>query len=236
MNLRNFDCIILSLSGGKDSQAMLTIMDALAHTQAAHSNLLPIHIDTGNEWPETLPHVKMLTRKYSLRLKVLYPLRPIPDEIARRGKWPSAACRYCTSACKRDPYDKFIRTLPNKRILHVTGERKEESRNRSTLPERETETRLVTHKRSVEHWRPMLDFSEDDIFAINARSNLPQHPAYYYGLTRMSCMFCVLARHNELRIAAERHPAIAERFLELEKTIEHKFTEKNSLQTILMRN
>jgi 3'-phosphoadenosine 5'-phosphosulfate sulfotransferase (PAPS reductase)/FAD synthetase len=234
MNLRNYDCIILSLSGGKDSQAMLAIMNALAHVQAVHSNLLPIHIDTGNEWPETLPHVELLTHNYGLRLEILKPLRPIPDEIARRGKWPSPTCRYCTSACKRDPYDKFIRTLPNERILHVTGERKEESRNRSTLPEHEIETRLVTHKRSVEHWRPMLDFSEDDIFAITARSSLPLHPAYHYGLTRMACMFCVLARASELRIAAKHHPAIAERFLQLEKSINHKFTNNKSLRTILL--
>lgn len=233
MNLRPYDTIVLSLSGGKDSQAMLAIIAALAIVQGVHSKLKPIHIDTGNEWPESQPHCEMMVAAAGLSLTTIKPLRPMLDEIKRRARWPCASIRYCTSSCKRDPYDKFIRTLNPGRILHVTGERAEESSNRAELPQREIETRLTTQKRTVTRWRPLFEFSEDDVFEIIRHSGLPPHPVYGYGLPRMSCMFCVLARDKDLRISAERHPAIAQAFVALEKSIGHTFKRKKSLEAIL---
>ena len=236
MNLRDYDQIILNLSGGKDSQAMLLIVAAVADVLDIKDRLTPIHIDTGNEWPESGPHCRRMTQALALDLTIVKPLRTMPQEITRRGRWPTAACRSCVAVCKRDPVDKFIRTQPDGRILNVTGERCNESKKRETLVECETETRLVTRKRQVTRWRPLLDYSIKDVLAIIAASTVPPNPVYSYGLSRVGCMFCPLARHKELRLAAEHHPKRASEMLAIEKQIGYRFTTKKTLASILLRD
>ena len=233
MNLRPFDKILLSLSGGKDSQAMLTMVHGLATTQAVGDRLTAIHIDTGGEWPESLPHCEALTAAFAVPLTIIHPNRPIPQEVAKRGKWPAAACRFCTANCKRDAYEKFIRSLPQSKLLHITGERKEESRHRAYLPELATEERIHTRLRHVTRWRPMLPFTEQDIWAIINGSGLPHHAAYDYGCARVSCALCVLAPEHDLRIGAEHNPERAESYLKLERDMNHNFTVRKRLSSIL---
>lgn len=233
MDLKKFDKILLSISGGKDSQAMLTLITAQAAAQGVHDRLMAIHIDTGGEWPESQPHCKYLSGIFQIPLKIITPTRTIAEEVIRRGAWPSALCRFCTSYAKRDPYEKFIRSLSSQKILHITGERKEESRHRSKLEEIANEERVHTKLRCVTRWRPMLKYNQSDIWAIIRESKLASHAAYDYGCDRVSCSLCVLAPQKDLIIGAKHNREQAENYLKIEKDIGSNFRHVKSLSEIL---
>ncbi len=121
INLHDFSAISISISGGKDSQTILGVVMGEVLRQQYTGKVIAIHADTGAEWPESLPHCRMLCQHYRINLHVAVPHRALPDHIERRcrmmavqeprGKpgWPSPAQRYCTSDCKRNPIDKVIR-------------------------------------------------------------------------------------------------------------------------------
>lgn len=54
ISLVDYDCIVISSSGGKDSQAMLAHVHAQAVLQGVEDRLVVVHADLGDmEWPGT---------------------------------------------------------------------------------------------------------------------------------------------------------------------------------------
>ncbi len=43
-------------------------------------------------------------------------------------------------------------------------------------------------------WRPVIDWSEKDIWTIIRRHGVKAHPCYYAGWNRCSCMMCVFSQ------------------------------------------
>ncbi|HPC91824.1 MAG TPA: phosphoadenosine phosphosulfate reductase family protein [Myxococcota bacterium] len=122
----------LSISGGKDSQA---IAMRLAHI--AHGCL---HMDLGRaEWPQTPAFVERIAKEAGLPLHVIRRHQgDLVQEIGERmaklhgtGKpfWPSAAQRYCTADHKRSQADKFFRH--HDLVISIEGIRADESPKRA---------------------------------------------------------------------------------------------------------
>lgn len=239
MDLTLYDHIIVSLSGGKDSHAMLWWAYGEALCQGVQDRLIAIHADTGAEWKQTRDHCRYLCDNLTVRLTVATPFRPLPEHIEKRGMWPSAACRYCTSDCKRAAIDKVIRWMnpasEDRTILILTGERREESPKRSKLRPIEAHERLSTRKRKVISWRPMLDAKVERIWELIEESGLRRHPAYDFGNDRLSCAMCVLASENDIRNGARFHPELAETYLRMERDMKHTFRSGRSLADILRK-
>lgn len=114
--------LIISISGGKDGQAMLrALMDAARRPDwPGAAPLCTIHAHLGRaEWKESLPHCQRISDEAGLPLVVVQ--RPQGDlvqeiedrmhKLAGEGKphWPSSEQRYCTSDQKRGPIDKVLR-------------------------------------------------------------------------------------------------------------------------------
>ena len=259
--LSNFSDIIISISGGKDSQMILGVMMDRIKAQGYAGSVRAIHADTGAEWPQSLPHCEMLCDHYGIPLDVAIPFRALPEHMERRcgivkqwnidheakilagdekkrAGWASSACRYCTSDCKRAPIDKVVRgAFPARStgssILSVTGERRQESAHREKLPELEPHKRLTAGSRVVTMYRPILDYTLDQVWAHIASTGLPRHVAYDKGNKRLSCAICVLASDDDIRNGAAECPDLAEHYLRIER--EYGFTMKNgkSLAQIL---
>ena len=142
LDLRQFDKIFISVSGGKDSHAMLFLVRDLADRQGVpREKLLAMYADTGMEWHNAPAHVETLCKAAGVELKIVYPVRSMFEKVRFRssrtcGKnpFPSQFCRWCTSEQKKNPMDKIINKFSGK-LLKVTGERWEESVARSELPE-----------------------------------------------------------------------------------------------------
>lgn len=167
----------ISVSGGKDSQAMLnTLLDArvelgwFGHTEIVHADLGRM------EWPQTAAHVERLAEEAGLPLVVV---RRAKGDLVQRIEerletvstldgsrpakpfWPSPAQRYCTSDMKRDPIAKHLRTHGrNVVIVSAIGMRADESPARAKRP-----TLSVCRRLSSKYLR---DMSPDHALAAQA--------------------------------------------------------------------
>ena len=47
------------------------------------------------------------------------------------------------------------------------------------------------------------------------------HPAYAMGMSRLSCVFCIMASRADLRTAARLQPALYAHYADLERRIGH---------------
>lgn len=228
LDLRQFDKILISISGGKDSHAMLWLVRDLADRQGVpREKLLAIYADTGMEWHNAGAHVQRLCKAAGVELATVYPVRPMIekidfriDRIKKMGKnqagFPTSNCRYCTSAQKVAPMDKLTRRFTGK-LLKVTGERWAESKARSTyITEFVSIQRLNSRERQVFGWRPMLAFSEADIWVLMRDTGVPRHVCYEMGCGRLGCAGCIFSKDHELRIEMRENPAIFEALDRLE--------------------
>ena len=133
----------ISVSGGKDSQAMLSV---LAGIEARRKQI--VHADLGRaEWPQTPDFVDKLSADSGIGLNVVRRVRgdlvsrieqrldsvsSIDGSTPAKPFWPSAMQRYCTSDMKRGPIQKQQRSLgKGELIVSCVGMRAEESKARA---------------------------------------------------------------------------------------------------------
>ncbi|XCH78293.1 MAG: phosphoadenosine phosphosulfate reductase family protein [Candidatus Dehalobacter alkaniphilus] len=81
------------------------------------------------------------------------------------------------------------------KILIVSGERRGESAGRAKYNEMEIHRTNATAKakRLVHQWRPVIDYSERDVWEVIKRHNVRPHPCYSAGWNRCSCMMCIFS-------------------------------------------
>lgn len=118
--LKNGAALAISISGGKDSQAMLIALTRLYQPSGWTGPLFAIHAHLGRaEWPQSLGMCQKMADDAGIPLTVV--ARPQGDlvqeiedrkeKLAGTGKpfWPDAKNRYCTSDQKRTQIDKVLR-------------------------------------------------------------------------------------------------------------------------------
>jgi 3'-phosphoadenosine 5'-phosphosulfate sulfotransferase (PAPS reductase)/FAD synthetase len=143
-------------------------------------------------------------------------------------RWCSAYLKIdvCTAAINNQ--DRFR----NKRTLVITGERAEESPGRARYSEFEP------HKadnrdgkkvvRWVDQWRPVHQWSEQEVWDLIERYRVNPHPAYRLGWGRVSCATCIFGSPNQwasiLEIDPEKVSGIAVYEARFDKTINRKLS------------
>lgn len=234
LDLRQFDKIFISVSGGKDSHAMLFLVRDLADRQGVpREKLLAMYADTGMEWHNAGSHVQALCRVAGVELVTVHPAMTLIERMKWQGKrfiergitrrdgsagcvmFPTPQCRYCTSKQKQEPMDKLTRRYSGK-LLKVTGERWAESKARSTYSEFVSVPRLNSRDRQVFGWRPMLAFKEADIWAMVRETGVQRHVCYDMGCNRLGCAGCIFSSDRDLRIEMRENPHIFEALDRLE--------------------
>jgi 3'-phosphoadenosine 5'-phosphosulfate sulfotransferase (PAPS reductase)/FAD synthetase len=241
--LNDYSLICVSSSAGKDSQAMLDVVCEHARAQGVLDRVVVMHADLGEaEWPGTLDLAAAQAARYGVRFETCRREQPLLEGIRARGRWPSAAQRYCTSSWKRDELNKLIRALTRElpatgrppKVLSLIGLRAQESRARACKPATVVNARVSNSLRHVDEHLPLLKWTIDDVWArirSSATADLV-HPAYAHGMSRLSCVFCVFAPKRELVVAARHNPALFARYLAAEGEMDHTFRQNLSLVDI----
>ena len=111
----------ISVSGGKDSDAMLRYLMQRRQQSSWPGEVHAVFCELGRiEWLGVTEHLKKLCAELSIPLITLYPNRPMIEEWQRRYDtilakqedkpfWSSASTRYCTDREKTQTSNKFFR-------------------------------------------------------------------------------------------------------------------------------
>ena len=130
---------------------------------------------------------------------------------------------------------KFEETMHDKKILIVSGERRGESAGRSKYNEIEghrTNAPTKAH-RIVHQWRPVIDYSEKDVWEVLKRHNVNPHPCYRAGWNRCSCAMCIFSTPKLFAGIKEIYPEEFEELKRDEKILGFTLDNKCDLETFV---
>jgi 3'-phosphoadenosine 5'-phosphosulfate sulfotransferase (PAPS reductase)/FAD synthetase len=257
-DLRQYRWILISTSGGKDSEIAAAETVRMAKLQGVPMDrLVTVHSDLGDEdeWPGTGTLAAEQSRLLGItRHEVVFRTVAGDDgakvqqsliaHIEARGMWPDNARRYCTSDMKRGPILVLMTRLAREAreqgwagpvpILNVMGLRAEESPARNKLAAFGRDERVSTKTtRTVDTWLPVHSWTTTEIWAEIKRLGLPYHWVYDAGMPRLSCRFCVLASKTALIRAAQLDPEGAWKRAFLEDKMGHTFRQGLSMLDII---
>ncbi|MFI5496607.1 phosphoadenosine phosphosulfate reductase family protein [Actinoplanes sp. NPDC051859] len=247
-HLHNYDEVIVNSSGGKDSLVTKAAIRRLAVAQGYPLHRVVVQYNRLGDrvtWPGTAdigPNAPQLLAAYGdqpgteqlvtqqcdrLGLTLFVTSNPTPgdllDRIAERGRFPDGGRRFCTSAEKRQPGQKFITARYQRlaldrpaRLLYVFGFRAAESAARAKKTPFVANAN-VNSRRTVDEWYPIHHYTDEQVWQTIHTEQLPYHWVYRAGMRRLSCSFCVLAGLDDLVLAAALRPDVAAEYLAIEQ-------------------
>lgn len=222
--------VAIGVSGGKDSQAaaiaMFDYLDKMHH----RGPRVLVHSDLGSvEWRDSLPVCEALAMALGCELIVV---RRKAGGLMQRWKrrhelaveryqllstvtlvpcWSTPDMRFCTSELKTHVIiAELKRRFKGQTVINVTGIRRAESakRARATVADCSIDGRIW-------NWRPILEWDTEEVFDSIRQRGLTPHPAYTsFGMSRVSCRFCIMSSLPDM-IAAANQPEAQDLYREM---------------------
>jgi len=190
------------------------------------------------EWSNTMLKRKLDTRGYYIVTGGNGPLNT-------RLKFPQVSAdlkvRWCSAYLKIDVCATAIRNQERfsrlrVRTLVISGERAEESPNRSRYAELEpdrADNRTGRVPRYVDRCRLVKNWTEKEVWEIIERFLVRAHPAYYIGWGRVSCKWCIFGNANQTCSANRLSPEQGQGIIQLEKQFNHTIKRNKSVADLI---
>jgi 3'-phosphoadenosine 5'-phosphosulfate sulfotransferase (PAPS reductase)/FAD synthetase len=231
--------VAIGVSGGKDSDACAIAVSRHLDQIGHKGPRLLVHSDLGRvEWKDSLPNCERLAERLGWELLVVR--RQAGDMLARWERrwqnnvsrygdlscvklilpWSTPSMRFCTSELKTAVIASALKKrFPQGEILNVTGIRRQESANRSKMPVSAPHAGLTRRAGAGVTWNAIIEWPVQDVVYAIHDVGLSLHEAYTkYGVSRVSCVFCIMSSEADLIASAlcedNREPYI--RMVELE--------------------
>jgi 3'-phosphoadenosine 5'-phosphosulfate sulfotransferase (PAPS reductase)/FAD synthetase len=196
--------IVVSVSGGKDSGA------ACLHLKELDLPYIAVFANTNWERESTLEYIRGELTRVIGAIKEVRGKYTLPELVKHKGMFPSRTRRFCTTELKVKPLAAFVRALDDD-VVNVVGIRAAESEARSKLAEWEWSDTF-----DCEVWRPLINWTEQDVIDIHHRHGLKPNPLYLLGASRVGCWPCIHARKSEIKFIADNDPARIDEIRQLE--------------------
>jgi 3'-phosphoadenosine 5'-phosphosulfate sulfotransferase (PAPS reductase)/FAD synthetase len=244
--LRSGATLVLSISGGKDSDAMSHYLLDLRASEGWTGEVVMLHADLGRaEWSQTPEYVRNFAQRKGVELHVVrHSYMDLIDRIWQRYHqdptrpcWPSSKIRYCTSDFKTSIAARFLRNhFPTGNVICALGFRKSESpaRKKRDAFSLRKDASAPTKGRFVYNWLPIHEWTEDDVWACIRQHGDIAHPAYHLpnANQRLSCALCVLASENDLLNGATHNPEVYREYCRIEAVTGYSFRQNFWLSDI----
>lgn len=197
--------VVASVSTGKDSTALSVW---LTRQGVEHDRFF---IDTGWEHEDTYKYLGELEGYLGpiARIKGQHTMESL---ILSRGMFPTGKIRFCTQELKFAPVLAYFeeRLDQGEDCINAVGVRAQESEDRALLSEWEHSFD------AAETWRPLLDWTEQEVIDLIRDANIPPNPLYLRGANRVGCYPCIRADKAAIRRAYESRISEIEK---LEQTV-----------------
>lgn len=217
---------IVGFSGGIDSQACARWV----LNRHAAKDVVLINSDAGgNEHPMTTEHIHW----YSANVHPVVMLTPIVGDMggiakAKRadlgwedsktmtfdmlatlkGRWPSSQAQFCTEYLKLLPQKRWItENVKGEKFVRYSGVRRDESKRR-------------TQTSCIEAWDdyfecglhcPLADWTKQMCFDYVKSHGEKVNPLYALGFSRVGCAPCINSNKSDIRMWAQRFPAMIDK-------------------------
>lgn len=215
----------VSISGGKDGQAMTNLLAQHPKRSTWTGAMLALHADLGRaEWKQTREVVEHIANFAGIPIEIVR--RPKGDLFQRIEQehdrkvgtgemfWPTSTMRYCTAELKRDQLVKRQRRL-GQVVVSAQGMRAEESPGRRRRPSisiegKGTAKRLKTmspaeallertgDERLILNWLPIQPLTLDEVWVACGTTSADLE-------RRRAIMRCALAERREDLVAEALH-------------------------------
>lgn len=230
--------IVVSFSGGKDSQACL--IEAV--NKYGKDKVEAVFCDTGWEHPDTYTHIDYVVKQLDVRLTVLKGNYDFVSLAEKKKRFPSTKARFCTEELKIKPMIDWVISQKDS-IIIIQGIRSGESSARAAM---EYECMYFKHyfqplangkkysyrKKEIIEWckkydasvlRPIKDWSAQQVIDCILNAGQKPNPLYYKGFARVGCFPCIMCRKNEILNIVKNEKDMFERLKNAEKTIGYSF-------------
>lgn len=140
--------------------------------------------------------------------------------------------RWCSGALKIDVCRASIinqERFADKTIVVLTGERREESPQRSRYEPTVEYLRSTKKGRSVFQHRPILGYTLTGVWRAIENAKILPHPAYYWGAPRLSCRSCIFGTPDHFASLRRDFPKAFDRLARLERELNHTIDSRYSL-------
>jgi 3'-phosphoadenosine 5'-phosphosulfate sulfotransferase (PAPS reductase)/FAD synthetase len=140
---------------------------------------------------------------------------PFLDLCISKGRFPSRMAQFCTEELKTLPITTQVvgPMLKAGPVLQWLGIRAEESANRAK------QARFNRHESGSMVWRPIFDWTIEQVWAQHRKHGIQPNPLYSLGMGRVGCMPCINCRKSELRNIADLFPGHIERIRQWEEVV-----------------
>ncbi|MDO1449528.1 phosphoadenosine phosphosulfate reductase family protein [Rhodocytophaga aerolata] len=146
-----------------------------------------------------------------------------PKFFSTRRKFPAKhkdiQVRWCSGKVKIDVMAKAITNSDrfyNCQLMICTGERRLESDKRAEYDEIKPYNGMTRTRRALV-WRPIIDWTDKEVWAIMEKYKVQPHPCYVLGWSRCSCQCCIFNDQDTFATIAEISPQKIKRLVEIEK-------------------
>lgn len=226
--------VIVSYSGGKDSQACLI----WAVQKYGLDRVEAVFCDTGWEHPDTYTHIDSVVKQMGIKLTIVKSKYTFLSLAQYKKRFPSTKARFCTEELKIKPMIDWV-LQQKESLLIIQGIRSGESQARKEMDvecmyfknyfEPLPNGKKYNYRgKEVAEWcktydasilRPIKDWSAQDVIDCILNANQTPNPLYYQGFSRVGCFPCIMCRHSEIRLIAENHPDMVKRLIDAEQAL-----------------
>lgn len=208
------DLFVSSFSGGKDSQVILDLISRVIPP----SEFIVVYSDTGYELPHSLELYEVVQEFYRKQYPELkfYTSRNHDSVLNYWDKLgvPSRIHRWCCAVMKSAPLSLLLKqihgTSKQPRTMLFDGVRAEESASRAS---RSRIGKNVKHNNMI-NVRPILEWSNLEVYLYILLHNLPFNKAYRNGLSRVGCAICPYSSGWSEDLCGLLYPDTVKPFLE----------------------
>lgn len=225
--------VIVSFSGGKDSQACLI----QACREFGAKNIEAVFCDTGWEHELTYQHIVNVTGSLGVKLVVLTRAEAggFVGLCQKTKLFPDTKHRICTVQLKIKPMIDYVLTQEDDLVI-IQGIRAAESKARAKMPcsahyfqdyLANSDGKRLYRKTDVIQWckehsatveRPVIGMGAQEIIDFILAAGQEPNPLYRKGAARVGCYPCIFSRLSEIK-AMSYDTAYVQRVIDLEDTV-----------------
>ncbi|GLU56478.1 hypothetical protein Dfri01_59390 [Dyadobacter frigoris] len=153
----------------------------------------------------------------------------VSGDLSVRWCSPYLKIQVCAAAIRNQDRFKGLKTVV------LSGERGQESIQRSKYRISERDEVHLDNKRVVHRWRPIRDWNENAVWAIIEKYNVVAHPCYYLGWTRCSCKFCIFGNADQMASASKISPIQSKKIISYERAFATTIKRNESFSDLVER-